>query len=141
MKSELQVVAAAICDGDLVLACRRAPGKAAAGQWEFPGGKVEDREDPVSALHRELLEELNIEVRIGGLLNRTRTQVGEVVIDLATYDAALADRRPMKSTDHDELRWFEIEELAELNWAAPDLPAVGALVRRNSDVAAGEDLV
>lgn len=138
MGSALHVVAAAICDGDVVLACRRAPWKAAAGVWEFPGGKVENGEDPVSALRRELIEELNVEVEVVRLLDRSQTRVGEVLIDLATYEAVLVDTRPVKSTDHDELGWYEIEELTSLNWAAPDLPAVSAIVRRRSHTTSRE---
>lgn len=48
-------------DGRFLLA-QRPPGKAYAGFWEFPGGKVEDDESPVAALSRELHEELGIEV-------------------------------------------------------------------------------
>ncbi|MGR0221336.1 (deoxy)nucleoside triphosphate pyrophosphohydrolase [Agromyces sp. ZXT2-6] len=135
----IHVVAAAIRDHDLVFACRRAPGKAAAGQWEFPGGKVEDREDPVSALHRELDEELSLRVTISGLLDRSRTQVGDVVIDLATYEAVLVGERPVTSTDHDRLGWFEIRELGELNWALPDLPALAAVIRRREEEALSDD--
>jgi 8-oxo-dGTP diphosphatase len=49
------VAAIFICDGK-VLACRKAVGKANEGLWEFPGGKVEQREDPKNALIREIYE-------------------------------------------------------------------------------------
>lgn len=49
-------------DGRFLLA-QRPPGKAYAGYWEFPGGKVEDGESPLDALSRELHEELGINVR------------------------------------------------------------------------------
>jgi len=56
------VVAAALIDPDgRVLLQQRAPGRAMAGLWEFPGGKVEPGELPEAALVRELREELGIE--------------------------------------------------------------------------------
>ena len=58
-------VAAAVIerpDGQVLLAQRPA-GKAYAGYWEFPGGKLEDGETPRDALDRELAEELGITVR------------------------------------------------------------------------------
>lgn len=48
-------------DGSVLLA-DRPPGKAYAGHWEFPGGKVEPGESVERALARELAEELRIEV-------------------------------------------------------------------------------
>jgi 8-oxo-dGTP diphosphatase len=57
------VVAVALIDADgRVLLTQRPPGKAMAGLWEFPGGKVHDRESPEAALIRELKEELDIDV-------------------------------------------------------------------------------
>jgi len=57
------VVACALVDGDgRVLVAERPPGKAMAGLWEFPGGKVERGETPEAALIRELKEELSIDV-------------------------------------------------------------------------------
>ncbi len=49
-------------DGQVLLA-QRPPGKAYAGYWEFPGGKIELGESPRAALARELAEELGISVR------------------------------------------------------------------------------
>jgi 8-oxo-dGTP diphosphatase len=59
----LLVVAAALVDGDgRILVTQRPQGKALAGLWEFPGGKVEAGERPEEALIRELAEELDIRV-------------------------------------------------------------------------------
>jgi 8-oxo-dGTP diphosphatase len=58
------VAAAALVDSDgRVLIARRPEGKAMAGLWEFPGGKVDAGETPEAALVRELREELAIETR------------------------------------------------------------------------------
>jgi len=57
------VVACALVDVDgRVLIAQRPPGKAMAGLWEFPGGKVEQGERPEQTLIRELAEELGITV-------------------------------------------------------------------------------
>lgn len=58
------VVAAALIDPDgRVLIAQRPPGKAMAGLWEFPGGKIEPDETPETALICELREELGITVK------------------------------------------------------------------------------
>ncbi|MDD5180160.1 MAG: Nudix family hydrolase [Gallionellaceae bacterium] len=64
-KNKIVEVAAAVLqkpDGSFLLAQRPAD-KIWSGYWEFPGGKVEEGESPLHALHRELREELGIEVQ------------------------------------------------------------------------------
>lgn len=64
----MTVVAAALTEEDgRVLLQQRAPGRAMAGLWEFPGGKVDEGEFPEAALVRELREELGIEVAAADL--------------------------------------------------------------------------
>ncbi|MDP3898030.1 MAG: 8-oxo-dGTP diphosphatase MutT [Mesorhizobium sp.] len=67
-KPVLLVAACALVDADgRVLITERPPGKALAGLWEFPGGKVETGETPEQTVVRELEEELGIETKIACL--------------------------------------------------------------------------
>jgi 8-oxo-dGTP diphosphatase len=64
MSAVVRVAAAVILRPDgAVLLAQRPSGKAYAGYWEFPGGKLEPGETPAHALSRELREELGIVVR------------------------------------------------------------------------------
>src|SRR4051812_40534587 len=69
----VQVVGAAVVDGDRVLVAQRSGGPYD-GCWEFPGGKVEPGESELSALVRECEEEL-------GLAIVPQAFLGEVVLD------------------------------------------------------------
>ncbi|TIH29289.1 NUDIX domain-containing protein [Subtercola vilae] len=68
------VVGAVITYAEKVLCCRRAPGKASAGLWEFPGGKVEAGETPEQALAREIQEEVGVPILVGDLVLRAPSQ-------------------------------------------------------------------
>ena len=120
------VVAAVIRHQGLVLACRRAGHKSLAGKWEFPGGKVESGETDEVALKREILEELQIEIEVGPLVTRSRSQSSG--IEMHSYFASLKSGFPMASSDHDELRWLKVEELSGLEWPELDIPVLEALL-------------
>ena len=61
-KKAIQVVCALLIRENKLLLGLRPPGKHLGGHWELPGGKVEENESYVSALYRELKEELNITI-------------------------------------------------------------------------------
>ena len=110
-------------DEGLFLACRRHAGKAAAGRWEFPGGKIEPGESPADAVVREIREELGVGIRVTGHLTTDDTGPIRLICLLAQLDGA----RPVSSTDHDALDWVPPERLGLLHWADADLPAVRLL--------------
>src|SRR3982750_2264972 len=64
------VVAALIESGGRILICQRRQDHAHPLKWEFPGGKVEEGENPADALRRELDEELAIATSIGPEVTR-----------------------------------------------------------------------
>lgn len=67
-KKIIHVVAGVLIDRKKnILVAQRPEGKAMAGLWEFPGGKIEAGEIPEYALMRELREELGIETRPCGM--------------------------------------------------------------------------
>lgn len=123
------IVVAAVFERDgAFLACRRAPGKADAHLWEFPGGKVEPGEAHQDALIREIYEELRVSIEVGGLITRATTAVGDRRIDLSTFRVLPLGPHPTSSSDHDQLRWVPALDLAALQWAKPDLPTVRKLL-------------
>jgi len=119
----LDVVAAVIERDDRVLACRRRPGKAAAGRWEFPGGKIEAGETAEEALVREIREELGVGIRVTGHLTTDVTDG----IRLVCLRARLVTDAPVASTDHDALEWVALDGLGARDWADADRPAVRLL--------------
>lgn len=129
MASAIEVVAAVFIDDDRVLACRRRPDRSAPGKWEFPGGKVEAGETPWQALIREIAEELETEIDVLELIDRSSTEVNGLIVDLRCYLVRPLGALPTRSSDHDLLRWVPFTELGSLDWAEPDLPAVAVLTR------------
>lgn len=132
------MVAGAIVD-DLeqptrLLAGRRSAPKSLAGQWEFAGGKVEPGENPRDALHRELAEELGVQVELGEAILPADGELWPILHGHAMriwfVRIIAGEARPL--ADHDELRWLPVSDLYQVPWLEPDLPivdAVDALVR------------
>ncbi|WP_250446375.1 NUDIX domain-containing protein [Actinotalea sp. C106] len=129
------VVAAALVD-DLdaprrLLAARRHRPTALAGRWEFPGGKVDPGEGPVEALHREIREELGVEIELGAEL--TGPEDGAWPIS-ARYRlrlwAARTDGDPQPLVEHDALTWLEPGAWLSVDWLDADVAIVTALAER-----------
>ncbi|MFP5316413.1 MAG: (deoxy)nucleoside triphosphate pyrophosphohydrolase [Actinomycetes bacterium] len=132
-----QIVGAAIVDSlaapSRLLAARRTAPEQFAGQWEFPGGKVEPDEDDVEALRREVREELGVEVQVGAELTGPGPD-GWPLNDRAAmrvWLAVITAGVPAALQDHDELRWVDLRDtgdLLELPWIPADRPIVDSLL-------------
>jgi 8-oxo-dGTP diphosphatase len=102
------------------LCCKRGDWKSSPNKWEFPGGKPELGESLEAALIREIQEELGVEISVVRQFDRSTT--GE--IELVCFVCDLVDQEPTTSTDHSEFRWVREQDLSQLDWAEPDLPAL-----------------
>ena len=123
------VVAVALIDVDgRVLIAKRPQGKALAGLWEFPGGKVEPGERPEAALIRELHEELGIDV--------SENCLAPFVFASHAYDSfhllmpLYLCRRwdgVVAAREHDALAWVKPSKLSDYPMPPADEPLVAWL--------------
>ena len=125
----LHVVGAAILREGRCLAAQRGAAMPLAMQWEFPGGKVEAGEDPRAALQREIREELGLDIEVGELLGRGVALERTRQICLDVYLATIAGGE-LALAEHAATSWVGPDELYELDWAAADVPVLGALEAR-----------
>ncbi len=127
----IDVVCALIEDATgRLLACKRAATTHLGGYWEFPGGKVEPDESQPEALKREIREELAVEVEVGGVMQAVEWSDGKVSIRLLPYRCQLISGKP-HAHDHEEIRWCDRAELAELEWAPADIPILDEWMNRS----------
>ncbi len=82
----IPVVAGFIKKGNMILVGQRPENNSLAGQWEFPGGKIEKGETPEQALHRELKEELGIDAEVGEIKLSITQSYGDVNILILFYE-------------------------------------------------------
>ncbi|MDB5692605.1 MAG: (deoxy)nucleoside triphosphate pyrophosphohydrolase [Alphaproteobacteria bacterium] len=128
----LMVVCAALVDAERrVLLQRRAPGRAMAGLWEFPGGKVEPGERPEAALARELAEELGILVDPASLAPAafasadSPERTGRPML-LLLYVCRLWEGVP-RPLDAAELKWLRPAEMDGAGMPPADIPLIARL--------------
>lgn len=105
------------------------------GLWEFPGGKQEPGEPIVETIHRELKEELTIEVEVGEELIRFEHAYSHkrlrFVVHLCTWLSG--DPQPLASQ---QVRWVRPEQLGEYPFPAANVQIIAALLGESTFFAA-----
>ncbi|MDD9858127.1 MAG: (deoxy)nucleoside triphosphate pyrophosphohydrolase [Gammaproteobacteria bacterium] len=129
--SRLHVAVGILRRGRRYLIQRRLPGTPCAGQWEFPGGKVEAGESPRRALARELDEELGVEALTARPLMKlpfdyTHARVWLEVFVVDSFAGEAAGR------EGQQIRWHTLDEIRGLDILA----AVPAILDALSEAAA-----
>ena len=132
MTSLVLVVAAALADGNgRVLLAERPTGKAMAGLWEFPGGKVQAGESPEAALCRELREELGIDVIAAGLEPVTFASHGypDFHLLMPLFLCFRWTGNPV-GREGQRLQWVDVSRLSDYPMPPADLPLISPLTER-----------
>jgi 8-oxo-dGTP diphosphatase len=127
----LLVVAAALVDGaGKVLLQQRAAGRAMAGLWEFPGGKVEAGERAEAALVRELGEELGIEVAESALVPAAFASADNAGRHMLLLLYLCREwRGEPRALDAAALKWLKPADMVVAEMPPADVPLVAALER------------
>jgi 8-oxo-dGTP diphosphatase len=128
---ELWVVAGLVFDADgRVLIAQRPTGKALAGRWEFPGGKVAPGETAHAAVVRELREEIGIEAGDAERLMYYAAVYPGRTIWLDVWMIRDWSGQP-RGLDAQSLEWVEPLRLGEHDILEADAPIVAVLSRRS----------
>ena len=111
-----------------VLVQQRPEGKALAGLWEFPGGKVEPGEIPEAALIRELQEELGIDVQQACLAPAcfASEALGDRHMILLLYICRKWQGLP-RALEASAIKWVRPVDLHNLPMPPADKPLIGLL--------------
>jgi 8-oxo-dGTP diphosphatase len=119
-----RVVAALILKNGKVLVCQRTRHQSMPLKWEFPGGKIEDGEQPRDALRRELEEELGIDAQIGEEVARIRHDYkngGSMELRFYVVNEYTGE---MENRIFRDVRWATWSELPSYDFLEADLELV-----------------
>jgi 8-oxo-dGTP diphosphatase len=133
---QIEVVAAVIESLKCILCVQRGCSKLKyiSEKWEFPGGKIEVKEDHGTALRREILEELQVVISVEARLITIKHEYPDFFLTMHAYHCKLLDSESsIVLTEHKRLLWLDpfSSDFENLDWAAADVPIVNAIRKRN----------
>lgn len=128
-KKHIKVAAALLFNNGKIFATKRgdSPYPYVAHKFEFPGGKIEAGERGEDAVKRELKEELDLDVEVGGLYACHTFEYPDFIITLSIYECEMRSEFILK--EHESYAWIAPANLKEEEWAPADADIVGSLRR------------
>ena len=126
-----RVVAALIVQEGKVLVCQRTRHQTMPLKWEFPGGKIEEGEQPRDALRRELDEELGIMATIGDELARIQHEYPNGAMVELRFFVVREYRGEVENRIFKDMHWAQPTDLLKYDFLEADLTLV-------NDLAAGK---
>ena len=118
-KKSIDVVAAVIKKNDFFLIANRSFEANSLGLWEFPGGKVEEKETFVSALIREIEEELSLKIQVGDKITSIDLKTSDKNISVHYFYALILSGQITLNV-HSEFQWVERNQLDSFKYIDGD---------------------
>ena len=118
-KKSVDVVAAVIKKDNLFLVANRSFEAKSPGIWEFPGGKVEEEETFVSALIREIEEELSLKIQVGDKITSIDLKASDKHISVHYFYASILSGQIILNV-HSEFKWVELNQLDSFKYIDGD---------------------
>ena len=119
----IKVVAAIICDDmkekNKIFATARGYGDLKGG-WEFPGGKVESGETPQQALIREIIEELDTEIKVGELIDTVEYDYPTFHLSMDCFWAEVKEGH-LELKEAEAAKWLTKDQLESVTWLPADI--------------------
>lgn len=123
----IRVVAAVIRDGDKIFATARGYGEWK-GQWEFPGGKIEDDETPQKALVREIKEELEADIEVGAWIDTIEYDYPTFHLSMDCFWAKVVTGELILK-EAEAAKWFSKDDLDTVPWLPADITILKTIKR------------
>lgn len=118
----IRVVAAIIRDKDKIFATQRGYGEFKDG-WEFPGGKIEEGETPQDALKREIMEELDTEIKVGELIDTIEYDYPTFHLTMDCFWAEVITGH-LVLKEAETAKWLTKEQLDSVDWLPADVTLI-----------------
>lgn len=119
----VKVVAAIICDDmkekNKIFATARGYGELKGG-WEFPGGKVEPGETSRQALIREIIEELDTEIKVGELIDTVEYDYPTFHLSMDCFWAEVKEGH-LELKEAEAAKWLTKDQLDSVTWLPADI--------------------
>lgn len=122
----IEVVAAVIQKDDKIFITRRGYGEFI-NMWEFPGGKIEKKESKEEALHREIREELEIDIKYLQFLTTIDYDYSNFHLTMHCFTCEIAGGK-VHLNAHNDAKWVSVDDLSDQKWVPADVLVVDELL-------------